>query len=84
MKLKIFSFLENGQVQTFTSERIATKHTHGTGCTYAAVITAELAKGRSVQEAVGTAKRFITEAIRTAPELGHGNGPVNHVTYKGD
>lgn len=50
----------------------------------AAVITAELAKGRSVQEAVGTAKRFITEAIRTAPELGHGNGPVNHVTYKGD
>ncbi|AEZ62343.1 phosphomethylpyrimidine kinase [Streptococcus infantarius subsp. infantarius] len=81
---KDFLFLENGQVQTFTSECIATKHTHGTGCTYAAVITAELAKGRSVQEAVGTAKRFITEAIRTAPELGHGNGPVNHVTYKGD
>lgn len=81
---KYFLFLENGQVQTFTSECIATKHTHGTGCTYAAVITAELAKGRSVQEAVGTAKHFITEAIRTAPELGHGNGPVNHVTYKGD
>lgn len=71
-------------MQTFTSECIATKHTHGTGCTYAAVITAELAKGPSVQEAVGTAKRFITEAIRTASELGHGNGPVNHVTYKGD
>ncbi|WP_423215591.1 bifunctional hydroxymethylpyrimidine kinase/phosphomethylpyrimidine kinase [Streptococcus equinus] len=81
---KDFLFLEDGQVVTFSAERIPTKHTHGTGCTYAAVITAELAKGRSVQEAVATAKRFITEAIKTAPELGHGNGPVNHVSYKGD
>ncbi|WP_045797879.1 bifunctional hydroxymethylpyrimidine kinase/phosphomethylpyrimidine kinase [Streptococcus equinus] len=81
---KDFLFLEDGEVVTFSSERIHTKHTHGTGCTYAAVITAELAKGKSVQEAVGTAKHFITEAIKTAPELGHGNGPVNHVSYKGD
>ncbi|WP_418887403.1 bifunctional hydroxymethylpyrimidine kinase/phosphomethylpyrimidine kinase, partial [Klebsiella pneumoniae] len=57
---------------------------HGTGCTYAAVITAELAKGRTVAKAVETAKRFITEAIQTALELGHGNGPVNHTTYRGE
>lgn len=81
---KDFLFLEDGQVVTFSAERIHTKHTHGTGCTYAAVITAELAKVKSVQEAVGTAKHFITETIKTAPELGHGNGPVNHVSYKGD
>ena len=81
---KDFLFLENGQVVTFSSERIPTKHTHGTGCTYAAVITAELAKGQSVEKAETTAKHFITEAIKTAPELGHGNGPVNHVIYKGD
>lgn len=77
-------FLENGDILTFRSDRIPTRHTHGTGCTYAAVITAELAKGRPIEKAVATAKRFITEAIRTAPELGHGNGPVNHITYKGE
>ncbi len=79
-----YLFLENNDLITLNSERFETNHTHGTGCTYAAVITAELAKGRNVQEAVGTAKRFITEAIRTAPNLGNGNGPVNHTTYKGE
>jgi hydroxymethylpyrimidine/phosphomethylpyrimidine kinase len=58
--------------------RIATPHTHGTGCTYAAAIAAQLAKGVSLSEAVRTAKRFITEAIRTNPALGQGSGPVNH------
>lgn len=79
-----YLFLENGELKTFSSNRIITKHTHGTGCTYAAVITAELAKGASVEKAVRTAKCFITEAIKTAPELGKGHGPVNHTTYKGD
>lgn len=79
-----YLFLEDGDVKVFATERIDTQHTHGTGCTFAAVITAELAKGRTVEEAVAVAKRFITEAIRTAPGLGHGHGPVNHTTYKGD
>ncbi|HEM3617120.1 TPA: bifunctional hydroxymethylpyrimidine kinase/phosphomethylpyrimidine kinase [Streptococcus suis] len=79
-----YLFLEDGEVRIISAARIATNHTHGTGCTYAAVITAELAKGRTVAQAVETAKRFITEAIQTAPELGHGNGPVNHTTYKGE
>jgi hydroxymethylpyrimidine/phosphomethylpyrimidine kinase len=59
-------------------ERIATRHTHGTGCTYSAAITAELAKGALLVDAVYRAKAFITEAIRTAPGLGSGSGPVNH------
>jgi len=79
-----YLFLEDGEVRIISAARIATNHTHGTGCTYAAVITAELAKGRTVAQAVETAKRFITEAIQNAPDLGHGNGPVNHTTYRGE
>lgn len=79
-----YLFLADGSCHRLSAPRLATKHTHGTGCTYAAVITAELAKGRSIEAAVQTAKRFITRAIATAPELGQGNGPVNHTTYKGD
>lgn len=62
----------------FSSERIGTPHTHGTGCTYSAAITAGLAKGESVVEAVRNGKDFIARAIRTNPALGHGAGPVNH------
>lgn len=67
-----------GEFQQFASNRIDTPHTHGTGCTFSAAITAELAKGRSVPAAVGTAKRFVTRAIETNPGLGKGFGPVNH------
>ena len=58
--------------------RIETPHTHGTGCTYSAAITAELAKGTALIEAIRRAKAFITEAIRTNPGLGGGSGPLNH------
>lgn len=51
-------------------------------CTFAAVITAELAKGKSLYQAVDKAKAFITKAIQDAPQLGHGSGPVNHTTFK--
>jgi hydroxymethylpyrimidine/phosphomethylpyrimidine kinase len=70
--------LADGKFHQFTSDRIETVHTHGTGCTYSAAITAGLAKGDSLMEAVGKAKEFITRAIRTNPALGHGVGPVNH------
>ena len=62
----------------FAAPRIATPHTHGTGCTCSAAITAGLALGLSLREAVGRAKRFVHEAIRTNPGLGRGCGPVNH------
>jgi hydroxymethylpyrimidine/phosphomethylpyrimidine kinase len=67
-----------GQVYRFKTPRIRTRHTHGTGCTYSAAITAELAKGKDLFLAVTLAKKFITRAIRTGPGLGHGVGPVNH------
>lgn len=62
----------------FDGDRVATAHTHGTGCTYSAAITARLAGGEALVDAVRGAKAFIAEAIRTNPGLGHGHGPVNH------
>ncbi|NLT65655.1 MAG: bifunctional hydroxymethylpyrimidine kinase/phosphomethylpyrimidine kinase [Acidobacteria bacterium] len=67
-----------GNVTYYRSPRIITVHTHGTGCTFSACITAELAKGRELPEAVGIAKRYIAKAIETVPNLGQGSGPVNH------
>ncbi len=67
-----------GEVHEFTAPRIETAHTHGSGCTYAAAITAELAKQTPLREAVDAAKQFITRAIRTNPGLGSGQGPLNH------
>jgi hydroxymethylpyrimidine/phosphomethylpyrimidine kinase len=67
-----------GKFTYYRSPRIHTPHTHGTGCTYSACITAELAKGRELSDAVETAKRYITKAIETNPGLGKGSGPVNH------
>ena len=58
--------------------RIDTTHTHGTGCTYSAAITAFLAHGCHMVEAVTRAKQFVNEAIRTNPRIGAGSGPVNH------
>lgn len=67
-----------GNFELFRAARVPTRHTHGTGCTYSAAITALLARGMPMVEAVTGAKAFITEAIRTAPGLGSGCGPVNH------
>ena len=58
-------------------DRIAGRHTHGTGCVLSAAITAELARGRTPAEACVTAKRFVERAIAAGLELGAGVGPVN-------
>jgi len=61
----------------FSSERIDTKDTHGTGCTYSAAIATGLAMGKSVFEAVEEAKKYITETIRFSYSIGGGRGPTN-------
>jgi hydroxymethylpyrimidine/phosphomethylpyrimidine kinase len=61
-----------------SSPRIETRHTHGTGCTFASAIATGLAEGRSVQEAVTKAKIYVTEAIRYGLAIGGGQGPTNH------
>ncbi len=62
-----------------TSPRIHTRHTHGTGCTFAAAMTAVLARGEAVPKAFVLAKRFVAEAIANNPGLGGGHGPLNHL-----
>ncbi len=70
--------VEAEEVRTFTAPRIDTKHTHGTGCTYASAIAANLAAGHDLGAAVDRAKRYVTGAIRHALPLGQGRGPTNH------
>ena len=69
---------DSGEFLRLAAPRVETPHTHGTGCTYAAAITALLARGESMAAAAREAKDFITRAIQSAPGLGHGHGPVNH------
>jgi hydroxymethylpyrimidine kinase / phosphomethylpyrimidine kinase / thiamine-phosphate diphosphorylase len=70
----------NGQkFQYFEGDRIETKSLHGTGCTFASAIAAELAKGAEVSDAVRRAKAYITTAIRLAEPIGHGFGPTHHL-----
>lgn len=66
------------RVSHFTSTRLATAHTHGTGCTLSAAIAAQLARGATLREAVRLAKAYISVAIEHAFPLGKGVGPTHH------
>ncbi len=70
--------LAEGKFLRFPGSRFNILNTHGTGCTFAAAIASFLAQGLPLREAVGQAKIFISEAIRTALPMGGGHGPVNH------
>jgi hydroxymethylpyrimidine/phosphomethylpyrimidine kinase len=67
-----------GAVRHFTHPRIATRSTHGTGCTLSAAVTAGLAVGRPLETAVEDALDFVHRAIARAPGLGSGHGPLDH------
>jgi hydroxymethylpyrimidine/phosphomethylpyrimidine kinase len=60
------------------AERVHTQHTHGTGCTYAAAITARLARGKDLATAVSGAKAWLSRVIQQPLGLGSGRGPLNH------
>ncbi len=62
--------------ECFTAPDINSRNTHGTGCAFATSLACELANGRSLPEAVRTAKAFVRRAIESAPDLGHGRGPL--------
>ena len=66
------------QEKWFAGERIATKNTHGTGCTLSSSLAANLAKGLSLEEAVQASKAYVTEAIAHGIALGNGCGPTHH------
>jgi len=82
---KATDLLYDGRFFTlYKGEFIETPHTHGTGCTYASAIAAQLAKGKPLADAVRTAKTYVTEAIRHSLAIGHGIGPTNHFFFLKD
>jgi len=71
-------FYDGFEIIHFTSERINTKNTHGTGCTLSSAIAANLALGFSMKESIKNSKKYITTAIKHSLDIGHGVGPTNH------
>jgi hydroxymethylpyrimidine/phosphomethylpyrimidine kinase len=65
-------------VEHFVERAVPTSHTHGTGCTLAAAITARLARGEPLREAVMGAKQYVQRALEHSLAIGHGQGPVGH------
>ena len=65
----------------FEQPRVATRHTHGTGCTLASALAAGLAQGMDLPDAVDRARAYVRAAIETAPGLGAGHGPLNHLVW---
>jgi hydroxymethylpyrimidine/phosphomethylpyrimidine kinase len=65
-------------LREWTSPRIDSRHTHGTGCSLASAIAAGLAQGLDVERAVDRARDYVRRAIASAPGLGHGHGPLDH------
>ena len=70
--------IDDGTMEVFESPRIATCHTHGTGCTLASGIATGLAQGLTLRDAVARARRYVMAAIAAAPGYGQGHGPLDH------
>ena len=71
-------------VRRYASPRWATRSTHGTGCTLSAAICAHLGHGRSLEDAVGSAKEYVSQAIRFGLDIGSGHGPTDHFFFLRD
>jgi len=76
---RVVDILYDGDVRAFRGKRFETTNTHGTGCTLSAAIAAQLANGESMHAAVRRAIDYVHNAIATAPGLGSGHGPLNHL-----
>lgn len=72
-------FFDGSSFKVFPGKKILTLHTHGTGCTLSSAITAFLADGNPPELAVDLAKKYVTECISNALEIGKGSGPLNHL-----
>ena len=70
--------VDSAGVVLLSSPRVATRHTHGVGCALSAAICANLARGLPLRAACAQAKRWLAQAITSAPGLGAGHGPIDH------
>ncbi|WP_342559461.1 bifunctional hydroxymethylpyrimidine kinase/phosphomethylpyrimidine kinase [Metasolibacillus sp. FSL K6-0083] len=75
-------YFADGSFFAMSSERIDTPHTHGTGCTFSAALTAFLGKDYALRDAIIEAKHFIQAAISHPLNIGNGHGPTNHFAYR--
>jgi hydroxymethylpyrimidine/phosphomethylpyrimidine kinase len=74
-------FFDGKDFEELSAERVETRNTHGTGCTFASAVAARLARGDAAAEAVRAAKRYVTEILRASAglDIGGGHGPMNHM-----
>jgi hydroxymethylpyrimidine/phosphomethylpyrimidine kinase len=70
---------DHGHFVEFRHERVQAQNPHGTGCTFSAAITANLALGRSLSDAIHLAQQYVAQAIRSGPKLGKGNALLQHL-----
>ena len=77
-KMSLDQLFFKNQKRVFQTPFIDTTNLHGTGCSYSSAIAAGLACGNSLEESIQTAKEFINAALLSAPNIGHGAGPINH------
>ena len=73
--------LGRNKIKIFNSKKIYTKNTHGTGCTLASAITTFYSCGKTLNKSCELAINYVNHAIRTGPNFGKGNGPINHLVY---
>ncbi|QGN54772.1 bifunctional hydroxymethylpyrimidine kinase/phosphomethylpyrimidine kinase [Novosphingobium sp. Gsoil 351] len=73
----------DGSMLSFEGSRIATRHTHGTGCTLSSAIATFLGMGLPLEEAIDRARGFVRSALRAAPGFGEGSGPLGHAQARG-
>lgn len=71
-------YYDGNSINSFEAERVNTRNTHGTGCTYSSAIASYLAQGFKMEKAIEKAKEYITGAIKNSLDIGHGPGPTNH------
>ncbi len=71
-------FFDGHQFHELRVVRVESRHTHGTGCTYASAVAAGLALGHELSDAASRAQQYVAGAIRHAPGIGHGSGPLDH------
>ncbi|OIP53831.1 MAG: bifunctional hydroxymethylpyrimidine kinase/phosphomethylpyrimidine kinase [Helicobacteraceae bacterium CG2_30_36_10] len=77
-KMSLDQLFFGNQKRIFQTPYIDTTNLHGTGCSYSSAITANLALGHTLEESIQIAKNFINAALLSAPNIGHGAGPINH------
>ena len=73
-------FLNKKELKIFKNKRIATKNTHGTGCTLSSAITTFFACGKALNKSCELAIKYVNQSIRSNPNYGKGHGPVNHLS----